>query len=88
MYSKLLMTHVTSYLERMSMSLREIKGVLVAGGGSLASTCDGVVTSPAMSDVLLSYFRELSPNIALVSVGDKNPRLLNITGLQYIHKFS
>lgn len=88
MYSKLLMTNITSYLERMSMSLREIKGVLVAGGGSLPSVCDGVITSPAMSDVLLSYFRELSPNIALVYVGQKNPRHLNITGLQYIHKFA
>ncbi len=88
MYSKLLMTHITGYLERMSISMREVKGVLVVGGGSLPSIRDGKVVSPAMSDVLINYFKELSPNISLMNTDGKNPRLLNIEGLQYIHKYA
>lgn len=88
MYSKMLMTHITSYLERMMISLREVKGLLVVGGGSLPSMKDDKVVSPAMSDVLIKYFKELSPNISLMNTDGKNPRLLNIQGLQYIHKYS
>ena len=87
-YSKMLMTHITGYLERMSISMREVKGVLVVGGGSLPSIRDGKVVSPAMSDVLINYFKELSPNISLMNTDGKNPRLLNIEGLQYIHKYA
>ena len=88
MYSKMLMTHIHGYLERMSISMREVKGILVVGGGSLPSMRDGKVVSPAMSDVLINYFKELSPNISLMNTEGKNPRLLNIEGLQYIHKYS
>ena len=88
MYSKMLMTHITSYLERMMISMREVKGLLVCGGGSLPSVKDGKVVSPAMSDVLINYFKDLSPNISLVNIGNKNPRLLNIQGLLYIHKYA
>ena len=42
----------------------------------------------AMSDVLINYFKELSPNISLMNTEGKNPRLLNIEGLQYIHKYA
>lgn len=87
-YSKMLMTHIRSYLERMMIGMREVKGILVAGGGSLPSTRDGKVVSPAMSEVLIEYFKELSPNISLMNTDGKNPRLLNIQGLQYIHKYS
>lgn len=88
MYSKMLMTHITSYLERMMISIREVKGLLVCGGGSLPSVKDGKTVSPAMSDVLIHYFKELSPNISLMNIGNKNPRLLNIQGLLYIHKYA
>lgn len=87
MYSKMLITHITSYLERMMISIREVKGILVCGGGSLPSIKDDKIVSPAMSDVLIRYFQELSPNISLMNV-KSNPRLLNIQGLQYIHKYS
>ena len=87
-YSKMLMAQIRSYLERMMISMREVKGILVAGGGSLPSTRDGKVVSPAMSEVLIEYFKELSPNISLMNTEGKNPRLLNIQGLQYIHKYS
>ena len=88
MYSKMLMTHIVSYLERMMISLREVKGLFVVGGGSLPSMKEDKVVSPAMSEVLIKYFKELSPNISLMNTQGKNPRLLNIQGLQYIHKYS
>ena len=88
MYSKMLLNHITSYLERLSMSLREVKGVLVVGGGSMPSIRDGKVVSPAMSEVLIEYFKELSPNISMLSTEGKNTRLLNIEGLFYIHKYA
>lgn len=88
MYSKRLMNEITSYLERMMIGMREVKGILVAGGGSLPSTRDGKIVSPAMSEVLIKYFKELSPNVSLMNTEGKNPRLLNIQGLQYIHKYS
>lgn len=87
-YSKRLLENIKTYLERMSMSMREVKSVLVIGGGSLPSVRDGVVVSPAMSDVLVNYLKELSPNISMMNIGDKNPRMLNIEGLQFIHKYS
>lgn len=87
-YSKRLLENIKTYLERMSMSMREVKSVLVIGGGSLPSVRDGVVVSPAMSDVLVNYLKELSPNISMMNIDGKNPRMLNIEGLQFIHKFS
>ena len=87
-YSKRLLENIKTYLERMSMSMREVKSVLVIGGGSLPSLRDEQVVSPAMSDVLVNYLKELSPNISMMSIDGKNPRLLNIEGLQFIHKYS
>lgn len=88
MYSKMLMPHIQRYLEGMMMSMREVKGILVVGGGSLPSIREDKVVSPAMSEVLTKYFKELSPYVAFVNIEGKNPRLLNIDGLQYIHKYA
>lgn len=88
MYSKRLMSSITTYLERLMISLREVKGLLVVGGGSLPSMHNDKIVSPAMSEVLIKYFKELSPNIALMNIDGKNPRLLNIQGLQFVHKFA
>lgn len=88
MYSKSLMEEIRQYLERMMLDMPEIKGVLVVGGGSLPSIRDEQVVSPAMSDVLLKYFKVLAPNITMVDTSDKNPRHMNISGLELIHKFS
>lgn len=87
-YSKRLMSNITSYLERLMISLREVKGLLVVGGGSLPSMHNDVIVSPAMSEVLIKYFKELSPNISLMNIDGKNPRLLNIQGLLYVHKYA
>lgn len=87
-YAKVLVTELRDYFEGMAISLKEIGGVLVVGGGSLQSVRDGVVVSPAMSEVLITYLQNLATNITVMEIKEKNPRLLNIEGLKYIHKFS
>lgn len=87
-YAKMLMMDLREYLERMSISMKEIKGVLVVGGGSLPTIREEKIISPAMSEILLNYFKALAPNITVMSTAGKNPRLLNIEGLRYIHKYS
>ncbi len=87
-YTKSLSKSIVEYLERVAISMREVKGILVVGGGSVPTVRDGVVVSPAMSEVLTKYLQTLSPNIGQMSTCGKNPRMLNIEGLQYIHKYA
>lgn len=87
-YSKILIPDLMGYLERMTISLKEVKGVLVVGGGSLPTIRDGQIVSPAMSDVLIKYLKNLAPNLKVMSTSDINPRLLNIEGLKFIHKYA
>ncbi len=71
------------------MSMREVKGTLVVGGGSLHTIHNGVEVAPALSSVIVDYMRTTSPNIALVDVpSTMNPRYLNILGLEIICKYS
>lgn len=92
-YSKALMEDLRQYLERMMVDMQEIKGILVVGGGSLPSirkdeNGNDVIVSPAMSSVLQKYLKVLAPKIQLMNINNKNARLLNIEGLEYIHKYS
>jgi hypothetical protein len=65
-----------------------IKGLLVAGGGSLPSVRDGAVVSPAMAEVLISYLKTLAPRLEPLDVTGKDLRDLNIEGLMFMHKYS
>lgn len=87
-YSKILIPDLMGYLERMSISLKEVKAVLVVGGGSLPSIREGKVVSPAMSDVLIKYLKNLAPNLQVMSTSTLSPRMLNIEGLKFIHKYA
>lgn len=87
-YTRILSPELSTYLERMSISLKEVKGILLAGGGSLPTVRDGVVVSDAMSKVLLEELQDKAPNIKIVSTLKLDPRYLNITGLKYIHQYS
>lgn len=86
-YSKSLMEDLRSYLERIMIDMPVIKGLLVAGGGSLASIRDGIVVSPAMSEVLMGYLKTLAPRMEPLDVSGKDLRDLNIEGLMYLHKY-
>ncbi|MNL91403.1 MreB/Mbl protein [compost metagenome] len=88
-FSRSLMEDIKQYLERMMIDMKEIKGTLIVGGGTLESeTVDEnqKPLSPALADELNAYFKELAPNIKAVSTDGKNKRLLNIEGAEIVHK--
>lgn len=87
-YSLNMRNQLQTYIEAQQIDPASIKGLLVVGGGSLATENDGKVVSPSMADILVDYLHDLAPNIGLVSLLGQNPRLLNIIGLKYIHKYA
>ena len=88
MYSKSLMEDLRQYLERMLIEMPEIKGILPIGGGSIPSKRGEEIVSKAMSEVLLDYLKRLAPKIQTMSIGNQNPREVNINGLKFMHKYS
>ena len=88
-YSKATMEDIRQYLERMSVALPIVKGLLVAGGGALATIDEnGNEVSPAMAEVLIQYLKTLAPRLEALDTKGKNLRELNIDGLGTIHKYS
>lgn len=87
-YSQSMMVHIRSYLERLMLPVKEIKGILIVGGGSVASVRDGEQVSPPMSEVMMKYFSRLAPNTQMVQLGAISPRKINVVGLKYMHKYS
>lgn len=87
-YSSSMKNDIIDYIQDNMIEMREIKGILVVGGGSLATERDGKIVSPAMSEVLLEYLKELAPNLSIIDTLGNSPRLLNIIGLEYIHKYA
>lgn len=78
------------YFEGLGVGLGSLKGLLVIGGGSLSieGEIGGIrqVVSPPMSQLLQEFMGRLNGRTKLMYIGDKNPRLLNIEGLTYMHK--
>lgn len=87
-YSQSMMVHIRSYLERLMLPVKEIKGILIVGGGSVASVRDGEQVSPPMSEVMMKYLNRLAPNTQMVQLGNISPRKINVVGLKYMHKYS
>lgn len=86
-YSKATKEDIRQYLERMSVALPVVKGLLAAGGGALETrNPQGEIVSPAMTEVLVEFLRELARNLEAVNTSGKNLRELNIDGLTVIHK--
>ena len=86
-YAETALGHIREYAEGMSINMREVKGILVVGGGSKPAERDGQIVSPPVSEFLLDYLKEIAPNIRLVNTLGLDPRQLNIQGLEYIHKY-
>ena len=82
---------ILQYLERLSISLRNVKGLLVVGGGSKPTirTLDESYeqVSPAMSEILSDYLVSIAPKLEVVSTEGKDLRHLNIDGLTYMYKY-
>lgn len=75
------------YLSRNNIEVRNLKGLLVVGGGALPTIRDGAVVSVSMADVLIKYIQELTPSVSLVSTANANPRYLNLEGLKLYYTF-
>lgn len=71
-----------AYLERHGVELRDLKGLLVTGGGALQTERNGAVVSPAMCDILIKFIQEVTDSVELVSTVGCNPRNLNLDGLK------
>lgn len=87
-YSKSMMSNLRGYLERLMLPVKELKGILIVGGGSVASYRGRTIVSPPMSEVLMEYFTKLAPNAQMLSLGNVKPRKANITGLKFMHKYN
>ncbi len=87
-YARDMIEKLTKYLERLSIDIGSLKGLLVVGGGSLPiKTETGEVLSPAMAELILEFLNELNSMTEAMYIGDKNPRLLNMLGLKFMHKY-
>lgn len=86
-YANSMIERLATYFESLGIDMGSLKGLLVIGGGSLPiESEDGTVLSPAMAELILAFMRSLNSRTKLMYIGDKNPRLLNIEGLTYMHK--
>lgn len=88
MYAKNIMNDIRSYLENLAIPVREIRGLLLVGGGTMSTMRDGVEVSKPMSAPILELFKDLSPSIELVSLNGISPREANIEGLRLMTLFS
>lgn len=88
-YAHNMIEKLATYFEGLGIEMGSLKGLLVIGGGSLPiETKDGEILSTAMADLILAFLRNLNSRTKLMYIGDKNPRLLNIDGLTYMHKYA
>lgn len=80
--------NLLEYVDSHPIELRDIKGLLVAGGGALPAMRDGKVVSVSMAEVLVRFITELTSTISLVDIHKYSPRHLNIDGLRlfYLYK--
>lgn len=90
-YSQEMQETIIQYLERLSISLPNVKGLLVVGGGSKPTVRNldgsGEVVSPAMSEILSAYLTRVAPKLQVVTTEGKDLRHLNIEGLTYMYKY-
>lgn len=75
---------IRSYIEGLNISLREVRGILAVGGGTLPVIRDSVVVSPSLSHYIIDFLKNLAPNVELVSLHGIDPRLSNLEGLHIL----
>jgi hypothetical protein len=87
-YSKQLSTKLKRDIAGIDGDIASLKGLLVVGGGSLASVRNDEVVSPAMAEIIINDITsEIAPYSELMSTHGINTRLLNIEGLRIIYKY-
>lgn len=76
-------TEVQNYLETLAVDVRNLKGLLIVGGGAIGTTdTEGKETVPAPSEYLKKYLKELAPELLLVPLNGFDPRRINLEGLK------
>lgn len=62
-----------------------VKGILVVGGANAVAIRDGAVVSPALAEFLIPKIRQFAANAELVPITNRDPRYLNLDGLEAIY---
>lgn len=82
------------YMERQARSIRDIKGILVCGGGSLSpqSLNSNLPAAKAditesCADMVVDYLKKFAPNVELIKKNGKDSRGLNLDGAVLLHKY-
>jgi hypothetical protein len=86
-FSQRLLASVKTYFERIAIDMQELKGILIVGGGALASEYKGKITTPPMSQLFMNYFHELAPYCGELDTRDLNLRMLNFEGMKFLYKY-
>ena len=71
---------IIEYLEVTQIPVHELKGLLVIGGGAIATERDGKVISESLAYPLCENIRSMAKSVELIKI-DVNPRFANIEGL-------
>lgn len=71
---------IIEYLEVTQIPVHELKGLLVIGGGAIATERDGKVISESLAYPLCENIKSMAKSVELIKT-DINPRFANIEGL-------
>lgn len=80
-YVQVISALIREYIEGLDISMREIKGILMIGGGTLPIVRDNEIVSPSLSGYLIKFLKEVAPNVEQVSLHGVDPRMANLQGL-------
>lgn len=80
---------IKRYLEKQAINMRNIRGLLVCGGGSLSSVDTlGKVLITSLADRILIKLKEFAPNIELFDLSNKDVRWLNLEGVMLLQWYA
>lgn len=71
---------IIEYLEVTQIPVHELKGLLVIGGGAIATVRDGKIISESLAYPLCENIKNMAKSVELIKI-DVNPRFANIEGL-------
>lgn len=71
---------IIEYLEVTQIPVHELKGLLVIGGGAIATERDGKIISESLAYPLCENIRSMAKSVELIKI-DVSPRFANIEGL-------
>lgn len=79
-FAAVLNKEIVEYLEVTQIPVHELKGLLVIGGGAIATERDGKIISESLAYPLCESIRSMAKSVEFIKI-DVNPRFANIEGL-------